>query len=117
MQTPDQLADTAAFLFGVDKRAIFGDSRTARAVQARQALAWALRQHHWSLQSIGAFLRRDHSTIIYALEMVEKLRARSAEYCARLTVLVGDTAPPPIDWEARITAMEKRIAQLEQKVQ
>lgn len=112
--TPDQLADTAAFAFGVNKGAIFGTTRTARVVEARQALAWALRQQEWSLKSIGAFLRRDHTTIMYALEAVERLRTRNARFAERLAILAQPSAPPPVDWAERITALEQRVAQLEQ---
>lgn len=116
MLTPDQLADTTAYLFGVEKKAIFGDSRTHRVVVARQALAWALRQRDWSLESIGAYLRRDHTTIIYSIQIVERARERSESYAEKLAALAQTTAPPPVDWQQRIDALLERIAQLEQQL-
>lgn len=116
MQTPDQLADTAAFVFGVDKRSLFSGNRTHRVVEARQALAWALRQQQWSLVSIGAFLRRDHTTIIYAIEAVERLRGRNTRFAERLAVLAQPIAPPAVDWQERIDALERRVTELEQRL-
>lgn len=113
MQTPDQLADTAAFVFGVDKRAIFGLTRTTRVAEARQALAWALRQQEWSLESIGAFLKRDHTTIMYAIKAVETRRACNPRFAERIAVLAEPSAPPPVDWKQRVEALEQRVAELE----
>lgn len=111
--TPDQLVDNAAFAFGVDRRAIFGDSRVAEIVKARHAVAWALRQEDWSLESIGAFLRRDHTTIIHAIKATEHRRKRNPRFAERLSIVAAPHKQPPIDWCQRITALEQRVAELE----
>lgn len=63
------LLETAAQTFEVPCAASIGQSRQRHIVQARQAVAWALRQIHpeLSLASIGDLLGgRDHTTIIWA---------------------------------------------------
>ena len=77
-QTLDQLSNTAAFLFGVERAAIFSRSRVARVTKARMALAWALRRNDWSLEAIGDYLCRDHTTIINALAVIERDAARDS---------------------------------------
>lgn len=113
MTTPDQLADMAAYLFHTTSGAIFGQTRTAEAVQARQALAWVLRQQGWSLKSIGAYLQRDHTTIMYSLDVVDKLQKRNARYAERLMVLSSAMGPGHVDWMERIAALERRVEELE----
>lgn len=115
MSTPDQLADTTALLFGVKRTEIFSTSRVARVTEARMALAWALRQNDWSLEAIGAFLRRDHTTIIHALATIERKARQSARLAERLRALDASPVAPPIDWQARVTELEKRVAVLEAK--
>lgn len=113
MTTPDQLAATAAFLWGIERKTIFSRVQTQRVVVARQALAWTLRQRGWGQADIGAYLGRDHTTIGYAIEIAERLRERSADFAARLAVLAEGSALPPVDWTERITALERKVAQLE----
>ena len=113
--TPDTLADTAAFLFGVERGAIFSHSRVARIAEARMALAWALRQAGWSLESIGGYLRRDHTTIIYSLETIER-RARQNKRLAECLDVLKQPIAAPLDWIARIEALERRVAELEARL-
>jgi hypothetical protein len=110
---PDQLVDATAFMFNVNRKELMGNSRVSRIAEARQALAWALRQNNWSLESIGAFLHRDHTTIIYAIKVARRKAAQSARFAERLSVLTGPAIDPPIDWQARVTALEARVAELE----
>ena len=48
-----------------------GRSRMRPVVRARWALIAALRERGWSLMRIGAFLNRDHTTVLYALRQWE----------------------------------------------
>jgi chromosomal replication initiation ATPase DnaA len=98
MQTADQLSDTTARLFGVSRADLIGTNRTARVAQARHALAWALRRNDWSLEAIGDYLRRDHTTIIYALARIERDAARDPRLAERLAVL--DTSEIDVEWRA-----------------
>src|SRR5580765_923430 len=108
----DQLIQTTAWLFGVDQALLMSDCRVARVAEARQALAWALRQSNWSLESIGDFLDRDHTTIIYAVKVIERRRLRDPHLAERLSVLIADVAPP-INWQAQVAALEARVSELE----
>lgn len=118
IRTPDQLSDTAALLFGVPRAALFGRSRVARITQARHALAWALRQQDWSLEAIGAYLHRDHTSIIYALDRIERQSARNARLAERLAML--DTsepaAAPIVDWRKIAGEQADEIARLRARV-
>lgn len=112
MMQANQLIATTAFMFGVEQRDLFSANRTARVAEARQALAWALRQSNWSLEAIGDFLRRDHTTIIYALKAVEAKARHNPRFAERLSAL-AQPVDPPIDLQARVTELEQRVAQLE----
>ncbi len=110
--TSDQLITTTAWLLGIERTAILSRNRSRHVVEARQALAWSLRESGWSLESIGAFLDRDHTTIIHALKAVERKARRSPRLAERLKVL-SPAVEPAIDWQARAMALEARVAQLE----
>lgn len=110
--TAEQLVAATSFMFGVDRAELFGRNRTARATEARHALAWALRQANWSLESIGDFLHRDHTTIIYAVKVVERKAERSARFAERLAALI-QPVEDPMSWKARVLALEARVTELE----
>ena len=111
---PDQLADTAAFLFGVKRAEIFGNSRVVRVSEARHALAWALRQNGWSLEAIGAFLNRDHTTIIYAVDAINRRMERVPRLAERLVALAANEPPP--DWQARLIVIEDELTRLQARI-
>jgi chromosomal replication initiation ATPase DnaA len=110
--TTEHLVSATSFMFGVDRADLFGSNRTARVAEARQVLAWALRRANWSLESIGDFLHRDHTTIIYAVKVIERKAARSARFAERLAALT-QPAEAPVDWQARVLALEARVTELE----
>jgi chromosomal replication initiator protein len=113
--TPDQITDATTFLFGVDRGDLLGRTRTARCVEARQALAWALRQNHWSLESIGDYLGKDHTTIIHGLRAIERKARHSPRLTEKLEAL-RRPIQPPLDWAARIEQLERRVADLEARL-
>ena len=89
------LLETAAQTFEVPCAALIGQSRQRHIVQARQAVAWALRQTHpeLSLASIGDLLGgRDHTTIIWAVEAAKRRAKEDPRYALRLSALVGGPA-------------------------
>jgi chromosomal replication initiation ATPase DnaA len=51
-----------------------GPSRTAPYIAARTAVYAALRAHGWSLKKIAIFCRRDHTTVLNALQPKERNR-------------------------------------------
>jgi chromosomal replication initiation ATPase DnaA len=114
--TPEQLTDATAFLFGVQRADMLSQNRTARVVQARQALAWALRQNDWSLESIGAYLHRDHTTIIHALKIIERDANRNQRLAERLDALRQPAMERSVDWPARIRVLEATVAELKSQL-
>lgn len=85
----ESAVDRAAEVFGVDREHITGKvRRTGPATRARFAAVWALRTANEATYSaIGRYLKRDHSTIIYAFERCEALQERDMGYrwaCARV---------------------------------
>lgn len=111
--TPEQLAETTASLFGVVLADLFSDSRVARTAEARMALAWALRQNNWSLEAIGEYLGRDHTTIIYGLARIEERATKDARLAERLKILDDPLVSQPIAWQTRIIELERRVLALE----
>lgn len=118
--TADQLITTTAYLFQVDRAALLGRSRVARIAEARQALAWALRQSDWTLEAIGELLDRDHTTIIYAIDRIDRKARHNPPFAARLQALTAqaqEPPQPPATLRDRVAELEARIATLEAMVQ
>lgn len=109
----EHIVTATSFMFGVDKADLFSSNRTFRVAEARQALAWALRQNNWTLESIGDFLHRDHTTIIYAIKVVERKAERNARFAERLAALTQSVVEEPVNWNARVLELEARVAHLE----
>lgn len=85
----DLYAARVAALFGVTLDDIKGGRRHTKIVDARHALAWALRHGAGaSYLDIGRALNRDHTSIIYACRRVDALRAASDESRQILDALI-----------------------------
>jgi chromosomal replication initiator protein len=86
-----QIVERAARTFEVPRAALISGSRQRHIVQARQALAWALRQTHLelSLAAIGDLLGgRDHTTIMWAIGAAERRARENPRYALRLSALM-----------------------------
>lgn len=62
----------AAEHFGVTVEAILTGTRRPRVVSARHVACWLLRDTGRSFPDVGRTMRRDHSTVIYAVRKVEE---------------------------------------------
>lgn len=62
--------DTAAECVDAAPAILLGNSRQQHLVSARRALYAFLQERGWSSSQIGAFCRRDHSTVLYAIGKV-----------------------------------------------
>lgn len=114
----EHLLNTTARLFGMSTVDLLGSSRVGHIAEARQALAWALRQENWSLKSIGALLRRDHTTIIYSVATANRKIDRNSRFAERARVLVEAVRPEAAYQErpcCRVCAA--RIAELEAQLE
>lgn len=52
---------------------VLSPSRTAKLVQARQDCIVMFRERGYSTTEIGRIMRRDHTTIVHALQRIQKL--------------------------------------------
>jgi hypothetical protein len=103
------LLAAAADLFDVPSDTIRdGRGRSARMVDCRQALAYVLAERQYTTTEIGAILRRDHSTICYALKQARARMQSDPTFAAKVRSLAAATghAPPTVaaTVQARATA-------------
>lgn len=68
--------------FGISKRDILSERRTAEVVRPRMVACWLMRRATtMSLPSIGRKVgRRDHTTVLNAFRKIEALRQRDADF-------------------------------------
>lgn len=68
MMSPEEIIGEVATITGVPAPAITGRRRTVRVVRARYLAIAAIQGAYsdWSLQTLGALFRRDHTTVIHA---------------------------------------------------
>lgn len=74
-QTDDELMGMAKEIArdaGISMTDLFGHSHKPRHAQPRQFLMWRARQEGHTYESIGAFLSRDHTTIIHGVRQAQK---------------------------------------------
>lgn len=94
------LCARAALLFNVDVAALkTGTGRSRRLNDARQAVAYVLYDHRYTVVEIGNLLHRDHSTICYALKQARQRKADEPSFAEQLDELAIISAvplePPP----------------------
>ncbi|MEO0079386.1 MAG: chromosomal replication initiator protein DnaA [candidate division WOR-3 bacterium] len=72
--------------FGISPQELRGTSRTKQFVLARQVAMFLMRTKlNLSLKEIGGYFGgKDHTTVMHALEKVERLRAKDTNFAARL---------------------------------
>ncbi|MBX9881241.1 MAG: hypothetical protein K2X73_04640 [Sphingomonas sp.] len=83
------IAERVAAARGVSIAEMFGPARHTRAAEARSVAAWVIR---WitgqGSTPISRTLNRDHSTIIAALNRVDRRRAAEPDFATTLDQLV-----------------------------
>lgn len=82
-----EIITLCAKMFGVTPKDLMGMGRANEVIQARFALCAALRMRGWSYPRIGAFMRRDHTTIMHAVKRAEYIMERSREYEEKVETL------------------------------
>jgi len=90
----DVVLARAAALFVVSVADLLGPRRFARLAPARQAAAWALRAHGYTVVEIGELFDRDHTTICYHTKVAEKRAEADPAYAAQLRALMADPSAP-----------------------
>lgn len=90
LSTPSvpRIVEAVAQHFAVPRQAIFAATRENRAVRARQVAWWlARRLLKRSYPKLGRSFCRDHSSIVYGVQIVDALRERDADFAASLDEL------------------------------
>ena len=83
--SPERITLLTAEHFGVTVEAIRGKRRTNNIALPRQVAMYLVRQKtSLSLSDIGAWFKRDHTTVLHACTKIEALRARDARLAAAL---------------------------------
>ena len=82
-----EIINKCADLFYINRDMITSKSKMRTAVRARQALAMALSIRGHSTSAIGRWLDRDHTTIMYNLEMAKEMMARDSMFGQKVFTL------------------------------
>ena len=69
------LVDTCCIHFGVTRQQLFGKSRLRERVEARHVTIYLMRKYNLfaSLKMIGKYFKRDHTTVIHAINNINSL--------------------------------------------
>lgn len=87
-----ELIDRVCKHFGVTRAQLIGRDRHAHVAQARQVAAWLLRQRGFSYPAIGQELKQDHTTVMYSVRKVERLRSENARVAEVIEKMKGTVA-------------------------
>lgn len=82
-----ELIAAAAEIFDLTPSEILGRGRTREVTRGRFGLYKALRLRGWSYLRIGAYLDRDHATIIYGVRQAEEMMRRHPSYAEKVQLL------------------------------
>lgn len=81
----DALVEAVADEWGVSRAAILGESRgTAATVPRAAVMALAHGLFGYGASQIGRLIRRDHTTVLYAVRAAAARRQRDPDFAARL---------------------------------
>jgi chromosomal replication initiator protein len=73
--TPEYVLEKVCNYYRIDKNEVLGKGRRAQLVQVRQVSMYIVRMMtDVSLQRVGDFFQRDHSTVMYGVEKIERDR-------------------------------------------
>ncbi len=99
--TVEHIIHEVAMAYGISTALILSERRARKVVRPRQVAIWLAGElTSLSLPRIGHAFRRDHTTVLYALKVVEDLRAHDRAFAAltdslRESIELG--TQPPLD--------------------
>ncbi len=94
----DEIVALAARAYSVSLEELRGRSRRRRVVRPRQIAMYLCRLYtDASLKEIGQVFRRDHTTVLHAIESVEKRVVERPQLRYELETLACRVSPPPRD--------------------
>lgn len=72
-----EILERIAVDFGATAHEILGGRRHRNLVAARMCVAYELREKGYTLQQIGRWLKRDHSTVLYGIRKVDRMLSQA----------------------------------------
>ena len=92
--TPERIVQLTAEQFGITVEAIKGKRRTNTIALPRQVAMYLVRQKtSLSLSDIGAWFKRDHTTVLHACNKIEALRAKDPRLAGALREIMERLVP------------------------
>lgn len=116
------IINTFCSVFGVAREELLSSSRTKHVAPARQATMWGLRYiEDLSLESIGAILDRNHSTVTYGIEKAgewsgELKRKRDTARSLAEQRIASIAQPSDADFRIRVTRLDQQVTDLLDRV-
>lgn len=87
--TPAYIMEEVCKYYNVDERAVLSNRRHSSLVGARQTAMYIIRSMtDLSLQKLGDFFQRDHSTVMYNVEKVEQQRQKDSALDAQIKTIM-----------------------------
>lgn len=119
----DVLEDYILDSYDISKEQLYGTSRVANVVEARQVFCYCLRQNFkLSYPVIGEILKRDHTTVMHACEKIKneivfnkKMFLLVSKYIENQQTLFGDTLEGVYSIEESYVRNEKLLEYIEEK--
>jgi chromosomal replication initiator protein len=94
----DEIVEITARTYGVSLEELRGPSRRRRVVRPRQVAMYLARQcTNATLKEIGRFFKRDHSSVVYAVEAMERRLVERPQLRYELEALTSRISPPRSD--------------------
>lgn len=86
-----QTLETACGMFNERQQDVMSSNRRAKLVCVRNAIAYVLRQTKGlSYPTIGQFMKRDHTTMMWSVARCERQMQVDADYAERVNLLLAD---------------------------
>ena len=111
--TPEHIIARVAHHYGLSIADITGHSRKLHIAYARQVAMWCIKTAlpRVSFETIGGLFQRDHTTVMYAVEKIDRAITADVALAEELYGLIAQTPPrrvrrrsadDPIWWDCKL---------------
>ncbi|WP_374653090.1 helix-turn-helix domain-containing protein [Dongia sp.] len=112
----DPMLDATAEVFGVHKILLAGVGRARRLAYPRFAFYLVARETlGLSLPAIGRAVSRDHTTVMHGLVRAEELKARDADFAAKVALLITAAEQHLVANKEAATVLQSRLERRAQR--